>query len=143
MKLSTRTRYGMRAAIELAQHEGKRPLQLKVIAERQGISVKYLEQLMSLLRSAGFVRSVRGSKGGYILARPAEQINVHEIFRCLEGAVSTAECTEDMDYCERAADCAAREIWLRVEEAIRNVLGSLTLADVVHQAKTCEVEYQI
>jgi Rrf2 family protein len=133
----------MRAAIELAQHEGKRPLQLKVIAERQGISVKYLEQLMSLLRSAGFVRSVRGSKGGYILARPAEQINVHEIFRCLEGAVSTAECTEDMDYCERAADCAAREIWLRVEEAIRNVLGSLTLADVVHQAKTCEVEYQI
>lgn len=66
MKLSTRTRYGMRAIIELAQHEGKRPLQLKVIAERQDISVKYLEQLMSLLRSAGFVRSVRGSKGGYV-----------------------------------------------------------------------------
>jgi len=143
MKLSTRTRYGMRAVIELAQHMEKRPLQLKVIAERQGISVKYLEQLMSLLRSAGFVRSIRGSKGGYVLARPAEQINVHEIFRCLEGAVTTAECTEDADYCERAADCAAREIWLRVEEAIRSVLGSLTLADVVERAKAREMEYQI
>ncbi|MBN1363117.1 MAG: Rrf2 family transcriptional regulator [Sedimentisphaerales bacterium] len=143
MKLSTRTRYGMRAVIELAHHEEKRPLQLKVIAERQGISVKYLEQLMSLLRSAGFVRSIRGSKGGYVLARPADQINVYEIFRCLEGAVTTAECTDDAAYCERAADCAAREIWLRVEEAIHGVLGSLTLADVVQQAKACEVEYQI
>ena len=143
MKLSTRTRYGLRAVIELAHHEEKRPLQLKVIAERQGISVKYLEQLMSLLRSAGFVRSIRGSKGGYVLARPAEQINVYEIFRCLEGVVTTAECTDDAAYCERAADCAAREIWLRVEEAIHRVLGSLTLADVVQQAKASEVEYRI
>ncbi len=143
MKLSTRTRYGMRAVIELAQHEEKRPLQLKVIAERQGISVKYLEQLMSLLRSAGFVRSIRGSKGGYILARPAEQIIVYDIFRCLEGAVTTAECIDDSDYCERAADCAAREIWMRVEEAIHSVLGSLTLAEVVRRTKAREVEYQI
>lgn len=143
MKLSTRTRYGMRAVIELAQHEEKRPLQLKLIAERQGISVKYLEQLMSLLRSAGFVRSIRGSKGGYILARPPEQINLHEVFRCLEGTVTTAECTEDPEYCQRATDCVSREIWMRVEEAIAGVLGSLTLADVVHQAKTHEVEYQI
>ena len=105
MKLSTRTRYGMRAIIELAQHEGKRPLQLKAIADRQDISVKYLEQLMSLLRSAGFVRSVRGSKGGYILARPAGEIKLSEIFRCLEGPVSTTECTEDEDCCKRSADC--------------------------------------
>jgi len=105
--------------------------------------VKYLEQLMSLLRSAGFVRSIRGSKGGYVLARPAEQINVHEVFRCLEGTVATAECTEDTDACERSADCAAREIWMRVEEAIKSVLGSLSLADVVEKAKAREVEYQI
>jgi Rrf2 family cysteine metabolism transcriptional repressor len=143
MKLSTRTRYGMRAVIELSQHEEKRPLQLKTIAERQGISVKYLEQLMSLLRSAGFVRSIRGSKGGYVLARAPEQINLYDVFRCLEGAVSTAECTEDTDYCERAADCAAREVWLRVEEAIQGVLSSMTLADMVHRTKACAVEYQI
>ncbi len=143
MKLSTRTRYGMRAIIELAQHQGKRPLQLKLIAERQDISVKYLEQLMSLLRSAGFVRSVRGSKGGYVLARPADQIKLSEIFRCLEGPVTTAECTEDESYCERAADCVAREVWKRVETAIHGVLDSIKLSDLVQQAKPNTTEYHI
>jgi len=143
MKLSTRTRYGMRAVIELAQHESKRPLQLKTIAERQGISVKYLEQLMSMLRSGGFVRSIRGSKGGYMLGRAPDQISLSEVFRCLEGAVTTAECTENTDYCERAADCAAREVWLRVEEAIQSVLSAMTLADMVQKTKVCEAEYQI
>jgi Rrf2 family cysteine metabolism transcriptional repressor len=143
MKLSTRTRYGIRAVIELAQHEGKRPLQLKMIAERQGISVKYLEQLMSLLRSSGFVRSVRGSKGGYILARLPEQIRLSEVFRCLEGPVTTAECTEDEDYCDRAADCAARGVWIQVEQAIQRVLSSITLADLVEKAKTPTPNYSI
>jgi len=143
MKLSTRTRYGIRAIIELAQHEGKRPLQLKLIAERQGISVKYLEQLMSLLRSSGFVRSVRGSKGGYILARPPEHIRLNEVFRCLEGPVTTAECTENQDYCERAADCVAREVWVQVEEAIQRVLSSISLADLVQRMETPASDYQI
>jgi len=143
MKLSTRTRYGIRAVIELAHHEGKRPLQLKAIAERQGISVKYLEQLMSLLRSSGFVRSVRGSKGGYVLARLPEQIRLSEIFRCLEGPVTTAECTEDEDYCERSADCAARGVWIQVEEAIHRVLDSITLADLVDKAQTTTSNYSI
>jgi Rrf2 family cysteine metabolism transcriptional repressor len=143
MKLSTRTRYGMRAIIELAQHEGKRPLQLKAIADRQDISVKYLEQLMSLLRSAGFVRSVRGSKGGYILARPAGEIKLIEVFRCLEGPVSTTECTEDEDCCTRSADCAARELWMQVEAAIQGVLSSMTLTDMVKKAKAHSSEYQI
>ncbi len=143
MKLSTRTRYGIRAIIELAQYEGKRPLQLKVIAERQGISVKYLEQLMSLLRSSGFVRSVRGSKGGYILARSPDQIRLSEVFRCLEGPVTTAECTENEDYCERAADCVAREVWMQVEEAIQRVLSSITLADLVERIEAPASDYQI
>ena len=133
----------MRAIIELAQHEDKRPLQLKVIAERQDISVKYLEQLMSLLRSAGFVRSVRGSKGGYILARPADQITLSEIFRCLEGAVTTAECIDDESYCGRAADCAARDVWVRVEAAIQGVLQSVRLSDVAQKSKDARTEYQI
>jgi len=133
----------MRAIIELAQHEDKRPLQLKAIAERQDISVKYLEQLMSLLRSAGFVRSVRGSKGGYILARPADQIKLSEVFRCLEGAVTTAECTEDESYCARSADCAAREVWKRVETAIHDVLGSIRLSDLIEKPTVSATEYQI
>jgi Rrf2 family cysteine metabolism transcriptional repressor len=143
MKLSTRTRYGIRAIVELAQHEGKRPLQLKAIAERQDISVKYLEQLMSLLRSGGFVRSVRGSKGGYVLARPPEQVRLDQVFRCLEGPVTTAECTENQDYCERSADCAAREVWMKVEEAILRVLSSITLADMVSRTQASASNYQI
>lgn len=143
MKLSTRTRYGIRAIIELAQYEGTRPLQLKTIAERQDISIKYLEQLMGLLRSAGLVRSVRGSKGGYALGRPAEQIRLSEVFRCLEGPVTTTECVEDGEACKRSADCVAREIWVDVEAAIHNVLDSITLADLVKKAKTRGSDYQI
>ena len=135
MKLSTRTRYGIRSVIELAQHDGKRPLQLKVIAERQDISVKYLEQLMGLLRSAGFVRSVRGSKGGYVLAKPPEQITLNDLFRCLEGTATTAECVEEQDLCSRSADCLAREVWLQVERAIENVLEAISLADLLARSK--------
>jgi len=143
MKLSTRTRYGMRATIELAQHNAPRPLQLKLIAERQDISVKYLEQLMSMLRSAGFVRSVRGSKGGYVLAKPPEQIKLSDLFHSLEGTVTTAECTDNQDYCGRSADCAAREVWVKVETAINEVLSKITLADLVKSAKKRASDYQI
>jgi Rrf2 family protein len=133
----------MRAIIELAQHEGKRPLQLKAIADRQEISVKYLEQLMSLLRSSGFVRSVRGSKGGSILARPAGDIRLSEVFRCLEGPVTTTECTADDGVCHRSADCVARELWMEVEGAIHGILDSRTLADMVQKARAHASEYHI
>lgn len=144
MKLSTRTRYGIRAIIELAQHKGKKPLQLKIIAQRQDISVKYLEQLITVLKSAGFVRSVRGSKGGYILAKPGDQIKLSDVFRCLEGSVTTAECVGDEDYCDRAADCVARELWTQVEQAIEKVLQSITLQDLVNRVRDKRpIDYQI
>ena len=101
MKLSTRTRYGLRAIIELAEHNGATPLQTKVIAASQDISVKYLEQLMTILRSAGLVRSIRGSKGGYMLAKSPNQIKLSDVFDCLEGHVTTVECVEDRSFCER------------------------------------------
>ncbi len=144
MKLSTRTRYGMRAIIELAENDRKRPLQLKVIAQRQDISAKYLEQLMVVLKSAGFVRSIRGAKGGYLLAKAPNQIKLSDIFHCLEGTVSTVECIENEDYCKRAADCVARQVWTQVQEAIENVLQSITLQDVVDRAKGDKaLDYQI
>lgn len=144
MKLSTRTRYGIRAIIELAQHKGNEPLQLKIIAQRQDISVKYLEQLMTVLKSGGFVRSIRGSKGGYILAKAANQIKLSDVFHCLEGSVTTAECVENEDYCMRAADCAARWLWMQVEKTIDNILESITLQDLVNEAKDKgSLDYQI
>ena len=144
MKLSTRTRYAVRALIELAQNGSNKPLQLKIIAERQEISVKYLEQLMAVLRSAGFVRSIRGSKGGYLLARAPNQIRMNEVMHRLEGTVSTVECVEDKDSCSRSADCAARYLWMQVENSIEHVLQSITLQDLVDKAnEEKKLDYQI
>ena len=144
MKLSTRTRYGMRAILELAQNDGRGPLQVKTIAQHQDISVKYLEQLMTMLRSTGFVRSIRGSKGGYMLAKAPDQIKLSDVFDCLEGHVTTVECVEDKNYCARAADCIARQVWTQVQDAIKNVLQSITLQDLVDRAKDKKMlNYQI
>jgi Rrf2 family protein len=144
MKLSTRTRYGIRAIIEIAENSGRGPLQIRIIAKRQDISVKYLEQLMAILRSAGFVRSIRGARGGYILTKAPNQIKLSDVFDCLEGHVTTVECVEDKDYCGRAADCVVRQVWSQVQQAIKNVLQSITLQDLVDRAKAeNKLDYQI
>jgi Rrf2 family protein len=130
--------------IELAKHDLNQPLQLKIIAERQEISVKYLEQLMAVLKSAGLIKSIRGSRGGYVLAKSPNQIAVIDILHCVEGPIATVECVEDGSRCSRAADCAAREVWIRVEQAIENVLQSITLRDVADMATgTKQSDYQI
>jgi len=144
VKLSTRTRYGIRAVLELAENYGNGPLQLKIIAQRQKISVKYLEQLMAVLRSAGFVRSIRGSKGGYLLAKAPEQIKLSDIFHCLEGPVVTVECVENENYCTRTNDCVARQIWAEVQKAVMGVLQSITLQNLVDRVKHNKAsDYQI
>jgi len=135
IKLSTRTRYGMRAMLELAENYGKGPLQLKAIACHQNISAKYLEQLMIVLKSAGIVRSVMGSKGGYLLARPADQIKVSDCFNCLEGPIITTECVGNEDACQYTGDCIARELWSEVQDAIMSVLQPLTLQNLVDRSK--------
>lgn len=145
MKLSTRTRYGIRAAIELAGRYGDGPVQIKVIGQKQAISVKYLEQLMAILKSGGFVHSVRGSKGGYVLAREPEHIRLDELVLALEGSITTAECVDDEGYCARAADCVARELWTKVQQAVMDVLHSFTLKDLAEKTKSCHdaLSYQI
>lgn len=135
MKLSTRTRYAMRAILELADNFGKGPLQTRIIAKNQDISVKYLEQLMAALKSAGLVRSQRGAKGGYILANPPDKIKLSEVFDVFEGPVVTVECVANENYCARAADCIARQVWCEVQRAVKNVLQSITLQDALDKAK--------
>lgn len=147
MKLSTRTRYGIRAVLELAMHYGKGPLQTKIIAQRQNISVKYLEQLMSILKTAGFVRSVRGAKGGYILAKHPRQTNLLELFKALEGPLVTVACVEDEGYCTHVSDCIARELWSDLQNAVEQVLSSTNLQELLERAKEKQREkiadYQI
>lgn len=144
MKVSSRTKYGLRAAFELALNYGNGPLQLRVIAKAQDISVKYLEHLMSNLRAGGIVKSIRGAKGGYTLAKKPAQIDLYEIFLCLEGRVETADCVYDSKTCKRSADCVAMNIWVEVKKAIEKVLGSVTLQDMVDKAKkNNKLDFQI
>ena len=119
-------------------------MQIKTIAHQQDISVKYLEQLMTILKSAGFIRSVRGAKGGYILAKPANQIKLNEVFNTLEGPVTTVECVANENYCAKAADCVTRQVWAEVQQAIEKVLQSMTLQDLVDRTKDKKtLSYQI
>ena len=144
MRLSTRTRYAVRAMLELAAGKSNAPVQLRTIADRQDISIKYLEQLMATLKTAGFVRSVRGSKGGYILAKPPNQIKLDRIFNCLEGPGTIVECVENNNFCSRAADCAPRLLWAQLQAAMMHVLKSTTLQDLVDKTQTnAKADYQI
>jgi len=144
MKLSTRTRYGIRAILELAENFGKGPVQLKKIAKDQGISIKYLEQLMAILKSAGIVNSTRGSRGGYILARPPKEIKLSDCFNCLEGPIVTVECVENENYCNKTSDCITRQVWSEIQKAVMKILESYTLQDLIIKAKNSRpVHYQI
>ena len=145
MKLSTRSRYGMRAILELALEYGNGPLQIKTIAERESISNKYLEQLIAILKSSGLVRSVRGPKGGYLLSRPPEEVSLKEVFTVLEGPLITVECIEHPEYCDRCLDCITRDIWVEMHNAMLGVLESKTLEDLIKSAKlkSTRHDYQI
>jgi Rrf2 family protein len=143
MKISTRTRYGMRAILELALAYKTHPLQIRVIAEKQNISNKYLEQLVGIMRTAGLVRSIRGPHGGYVLARDPEEVKLSEIFRILEGPVLTVECVENKEACPYYADCVTRQLWIQVNEAMLSVLENKTLQDLVEMAEKEKLNYQI
>jgi len=138
MKLSTRARYGMRAMTDLSLNGDGRLVLLKDIAERQGISKRYLEHMMTLLRNGGLVVAERGATGGYRLARPAESIQLVEIFEALEGAVAPVECVRDPGVCERVEECVVRGLWCEVTEAMLGVLESKTLADLRDQSNRKE-----
>ena len=135
MKLSSRSRQGFRAILELAFGYGGGPLQIKTIAKHQEISVKYLEQLIAMLKSAGIVNSIRGPKGGYILTRPPNQIKLSDIFIALEGHLIAAECLQHPDFCQKCADCVTRQLWYEMQNAVMSVLDVQTLQDLVDRAK--------
>lgn len=134
MKLSSRTRYGMRAMLELALEYGKKPLQIKSIADREDISNKYLEQLVAMLKSSGLVRSVRGPRGGYMLARPPAEIKLSEIFTTLEGPLVPVECLKHAEFCPRCSDCATRQIWQELYQALMSLLETTTLKQLSERA---------
>lgn len=135
MKLSTRGRYGVRLMFDLALHYGDGPIYLKDIAERQGISAKYLWQLINPLKVTKLITSTRGAHGGYILGREPERISLKEILDILEGSLCLVDCVDNPSICERASSCVSRDIWREVSKGMRQTLENTTLAEMVKRQK--------
>jgi len=146
MKLSTRGRYGVRLMLDLALHYGEGPVLLKDIAGRQGISEKYLWQLINPLKTVGLIGSTRGAHGGYVLARPPEEISLKEIVRVLEGSLCLVDCVENPAVCDRSQTCTSRDIWSEASNQISQILESMTLDKMVVKQRTKNqesIEYSI
>lgn len=132
MKISTKGRYGLRLMLDLAIHNDEGLVPLKDISSRQEISEKYLEQIIMLLNRASLVRSVRGSQGGYTLARPAKDITVGDVLRTMEGSLSPVDCVDDDGInCDMSSFCVTKEVWRKIKDAIENVVDHITLEDLV------------
>lgn len=138
MKLSTRGRYGTRALLDLALHQGQGRILLKDIAQRQQISLRYLEHLIAPLIAGGMVRSARGAKGGVSLARHPKDIRLSEAIQLLEGSIALVACINNPGICDRSGSCATRDIWGEMKQAIDEVLESTTLQDLVERQKRKE-----
>lgn len=137
MKLSTRFRYGTRMLIDLGAHCINRPVFLKEIAERLRLSKKYLEQIAITLKTAGLIRTVRGAKGGYCLARDPRELYLIEVYNVLEGSTALIDCVDDAGTCpyDLVQMCPTRDTWDKLRIAIEKVLQSITLADLIQDYK--------
>lgn len=133
MKISTKGRYALRLMLDIAEHsEGDTPVSIKDIAKRQGISYKYLEQIIAVLNKAGYVRSTRGPQGGYLLKRSPEEYTVGMILRLTEGSLAPVACVEeDAPPCERMSGCATVKVWKKINQAVNDVVDDITLEDLV------------
>jgi Rrf2 family protein len=143
MKLSTKGRYGLRAVLDLALHNEEEAVALSQIAERQGISMSYLEQLISKLRKAGIVNGIRGAQGGYVLAVPAEELSVGDILRTLEGDLYPVDCSEinsGDDTCSKSYTCVTKYVWKRISDSINDVVDGIMLSDLVKKSKKAQAE---
>jgi len=133
VKLSTKSRYGTRLILDMAQNYNQGPVQLGEIAKRQNISVKYLEQIIIPLKKAGYVNSIRGPKGGHFLAKPPAEISIGEVVALLEEGVNLVECSRTEEVCDRAETCPTRLIWKEAAQAMFDKLFQVTLADLLEK----------
>jgi Rrf2 family protein len=142
IKLSTKGRYGTRLMVNLARHysSGQEAIILKHVSEEEGISIRYLEQIIIPLKIAKLVKSIRGAGGGYILARKPSEIKLCDILHALEGSCSLVECLEDETYCEKISTCGTYEIWKGATDLLRGYFDRITLEEVlaVSEAKAAK-----
>ena len=144
MKLSTRCRYGIRALIEISRRHRQGPVKRREIAQAQGITAAYLENIFTVLKAKHLVEPIRGASGGFILARPPDRITLLEAVNALEGTIAPVDCVENAARCERAGGCAARQVWKRVHDAQTTVLEGITFRDLLEMEKSGDqISYDI
>ena len=144
MKISTKGRYALRFMLELALNDTEKPVRIRDVAERQGISDKYLEQIISILNKGGYVRSVRGPQGGYLLSRRPEEYTVGMILRLTEGSMAPVDCVENgRGRCPKADECVTTIVWKKINDAVNGVIDNITLADLVDWQLVKNGEYNI
>lgn len=143
MKLSTKGRYGLRAFIDIAVHSETEPVSLANVAMRQNISISYLEQLMTKLKKAELIESVRGANGGYILARNAKNISVGEVLRALEGELMPVECAaleEGLEHCAVESGCATKIVWKKINDSLNETVNNIFIDELVKESKKGQKE---
>ncbi len=136
MKLSTKGRYGLRAVLDIAINSKEDVVPLSEIALRQDISISYLEQLMSKLKKAGVVSSIRGAQGGYKLGKDPDKLSVGEILRALEGSLDPVDCaviTGEGDSCNSSDNCVTKHVWMRISNSINNAVDTLMLSELIEK----------
>lgn len=139
MKISTKGRYALRIMLDLAIHAGNTPVRAKEIAARQDISEKYLEQIISLLNKAGYVKSMRGAQGGYLLTKTAKEYTVGMILRLAEGSIAPVACVDEtVEICERKSACVSAVLWEKINQAVNEVVDNTTLQDLLDWQKQLE-----
>ena len=144
MKISTKGRYAVRLMLDLAMHNTGEAVSIKDISKRQGVSDKYLEQIISVLNKAGYVRSIRGAQGGYMLKKDPKDYTVGMILRLTEGSLAPVSCVDDDDMvCERENGCVTFYVWKKLNDAINGVVDSITLADLVEMQMQMSDNYVI
>lgn len=144
MKISTKGRYALRVMLELAKNVEEKPVSVKEMAARQDISDKYLEQIISMLNKAGYVKSIRGPQGGYHLTKKPEEYTVGMILRTIVGSLAPVECLEyEVNTCERKEFCPTLKVWEKLYAAINDVVDSITLQDILDDNPKASDYYMI
>ena len=144
MKISTQSRYGLRALFDIAYHSAGLSTQVKDISSRQDISARYIEQIFQRLKRAGIIESIRGPSGGYYLARKVDQITVGDVVRATEGNIELVHCNgsrkSPKKACDRMSQCVVRDVWLEASRRLMTYLDSVTLEDLCKEAQSKGVE---
>jgi Rrf2 family protein len=145
MKLTMKGDYGLRAMLDLAAYYGQGPIESADIASRQCVPEQYLDQILMTLRKEGLVKSVRGPKGGHMLARPPAQITMAQVLQAIEGYVPPMECLPNPGFCQLSPGCALREVWQKVDEMTQQLLMSTTIEELArrHRIGSAETMYYI